>query len=144
MAKQDMGDLVGDIAIGAARIVIRIAHHDSSTVRQVEGRGGECAGLKLVKVLKFGPVDEIVRGVDLDVEVCGKLADRHVRLGLEPELGTCAVGKSFGLGLESSSHGGVRRQRSAGGVLASLRCICSSNPASLRDASGLKVAAARR
>lgn len=94
MTKQDMGDLVSDVTIGAAGIVIGIAHYGGSTVRQVEGRGRERAGLKLVEFLKFGSVDEILRGVDLDVEVCGELADWHVRMGLEPELGTRAVGKS--------------------------------------------------
>jgi hypothetical protein len=112
VAEEDVGDLVGDVAVGTTGIVVGVAYDDGSAVGKVECGGGERAGLKLVEFLEFGSVDEIVCGVDLDVEVRCEAADRHVRVGLEPELGTCAVGESFGLGLESSSHG---RSRSASG-----------------------------
>jgi len=63
----------------------------------VEGRGGECAGLKLVEFFEFCSVDELIGRVDLDAQVVCEVPDGQVGVGLEPELRSGAIGESLGL-----------------------------------------------
>ena len=75
VVEQDVGEFVGDVAVGASRVVAGVVDGDGPAVGQVEGGRGERAGLEPLEFFEAGAVDELVGGDDLDVQVLGELPD---------------------------------------------------------------------
>lgn len=142
--EEDVGKLVGDVAVGAAGVIAGVADRDGPAVGQVEGGGGEGAGLELFEFFELGPVDEVVGGDDVHAEVAGQVTDAQPVVGSQAHLGSSALGEPFGLGFESSSHAVYLPPSSAGAWARSLSCMASRSSPSSREASGLKEGAARR
>ena len=142
VVKQDVGEFVADVAVGASRVVARVVQGDGPAVGQVEGGGGERAGLEPLQFFEAGAVDEMVRRDDCDVQVLGDLPDVEHVVRAQPQLGPGKFGEPVSFGFESSSHGCYLPAGPYPRVV-SLCCMSWSRSPGNREASGLKVGVAR-
>lgn len=142
VVKQDVGEFVADVAVGASRVVARVVQGDGPAVGQVEGGGGERAGLEPLQFFEAGAVDEMVRRDDCDVQVLGGLPDVEHVVRAQPQLGPGKFGEPVSFGFESSSHGCYLPAGPYPRVV-SLCCMSWSRSPGNREASGLKVGVAR-
>ena len=142
VVKQDLGEFVADVAVGASRVVARVVQGDGPAVGQVEGGGGERAGLEPLQFFEAGAVDEMVCRDDCDVQVLGDLPDVEHVVRAQPQLGPGKFGEPVSFGFESSSHGCYLPAGPYPRVV-SLCCMSWSRSPGNREASGLKVGVAR-
>lgn len=119
MVKQDVGEFVADVAVGASRVVARVVQGDGPAVGQVEGGGGERAGLEPLQFFVAGAVNEMVRRDDFDFQVLGELPEVEHVVGAQPQLGPVTFGEpvSFGFEILVARLPPAGRAVSAGGEL---------------------------
>ncbi|NHI06708.1 exonuclease [Streptomyces sp. KO7888] len=75
MAEQDVSQLMGDVALGARRLVAGVVDSHRAAVRQVEGSSGKRAGLQALQLSQAVHPDEFLSVDHLDAQMRGKLAD---------------------------------------------------------------------
>lgn len=119
VVKQDVGEFVADVAVGASRVVARVVHGDGPAVGQVEGGGAERAGLEPLQFFVAGAVNEMVRRDDFDFQVLGELPEVEHVVGAQPQLGPVTFGEpvSFGFEILVARLPPAGRAVSAGGEL---------------------------
>jgi hypothetical protein len=88
--QDDVGDLVGDVAVMRPRVVQRIGHDDDASAGEPECGAGEGVVLQVLQFLEPGAVDEFVGGADLDAEVLGDGDGSYRFGGAEPHVGADA------------------------------------------------------
>ncbi|WTS77579.1 hypothetical protein OG272_10150 [Streptomyces sp. NBC_00104] len=95
VAEQDMSQFMGDVALGARRLVARVVDGHGASTRQVEGGRRERAGLQCLELSKTVHADQFLRVDNLDAQVFSQLTNVRGDIGTQAELCAHAVRQPF-------------------------------------------------
>lgn len=90
-----MSQFMGDVALGARRLVAGVVDGDGASTWQVEGGRGERAGLQCLELLKAVHADQFLRVDNLDAQVLSQLTNVRGDIGTQTELCAHAVRQPF-------------------------------------------------
>nr|WP_259453961.1 hypothetical protein [Streptomyces ginkgonis] len=91
VAEQNMRQFMGDIALGARRLIAGVVDGHGAATRQVEGGSGERAGLQPLELSKTVYADQFLRVDNLDAQVLSQLTNVRRDIGTQAELCAHAV-----------------------------------------------------